>query len=1079
MNGTTMEQQHHHHHHHHQSKHRSHHGHHGSHHHHHHHSSSSSSTSSHHHHTKPRNYKMLVDPFLVKGSTKLYRYDGTIPNDPTYPPVQVRDPRSQLTRIWTRLEPLDLPVPRFKIDGNYVGEPPPLEVTIFNLNDNIDKSFLAEKVQKAGTVEDLYIYYHPLTNKHLGLAHIVFEDIKSARACIDRLNNTSVMGKLLKVFLDPFGEECQKKFTEMTTEKKIEKETTSNTEIKSEDNSSKSKTSKDREDNPKTKQTSTANVKPPSDKEKSLEEKEDRPSQNSDYRNYNRVREFSTPSSASTDSSYVTGSSETSSFCTSKTDRSYSTPGFSSGTPSPFDTTSFPQYNHVQPASAMSFPIPPPAPPLSHLPPPANHLSLAHSRHPIPNMPHTNLPMPFRLPTPHTLPPPNCPPPNCPPPNCPPPNCPPPNCPPPNCPPPNCPPPSCLPPNLPPPNCPPPNHHPPPPPPPPPNHHLSGHHAVMNHPRPHWNNWSDGVGRPAMPSLQNHRWDSPDKSMPLHQSMVGLPLPKTTPTWAPVTMSQHHLEQKAPASNPQQLSPCLPPGVPGQSSQNLDLDTRIEMLLKDRTTGGMNPPFLRIMSDSGGSDDESRKSPSKRKRKLDDERVGVKRLCGGDPLYSSDNAPTQPKEKVAIESVEVPRSPLSQPPSPFISEEVYLHWYRKGIEQTRQAKIQEIGLLSNVAKVLTKDDLIHSEISSSEDEILTRKSPSPNKNWQEDNVDHKSTPLQDEMDDRMSLSSLSSGDEKIESLPTPYQQHHPPLSTHLPTTHQLLPPLHPVHRPPPPMPPMSTPPPRMFPNVPPPPIPNTPYPPYHTNNFHPSHYPQMQGHHQQHPPYQPPNYNQHPAQFWQRPPMHSGNMYPMYNMPPYPQFHGRSVPVNRPQYPMRPLNAVVPNPNNFQNIPPGVPRPPVVRLPPPSNPLMPLIKDVVNGIIKELKQILKRDFNRKMVENTAFKSFEHWWDEQKLLEQVLMGVTLYYSQFFHFCPSLSTTSTALNFDPKPPMAPCFPWLHPMNSVAATAAANETLKTSTASAGGGEQLLNAVSVQWSAVCVVASLLVSNDNSFLKG
>lgn len=45
-------------------------------------------------------------------------------------------------------------------------------------------------------------------------------------------------------------------------------------------------------------------------------------------------------------------------------------------------------------------------------------------------------------------------------------------------------------------------------------------------------------------------------------------------------------------------------------------------------------------------------------------------------------------------------------------------------------------------------------------------------------------------------------------------------------------------------------------------------------------------------------------------------------------------------------------------------------------------RDVVEGITKELKQILKRDFNRKMVENTAFKSFEHWWDEQKLLQKV-------------------------------------------------------------------------------------------------
>lgn len=172
---------------------------------------------------KPRNYKLLVDPFLVKGATKLYRYDGTVPGDPTYPEVQPRDPRSQLTRIWTRLEQLDLPVPRFKIDSNYCGEPPPLEVTFCHLNDNIDKTFLMDMVQKFGAVEELIVYYHPLTNKHLGIARVVFESTKASKACVEKLNNTSVMGKVLKVFLDAFGDECKKIYDELTVEKKPEK----------------------------------------------------------------------------------------------------------------------------------------------------------------------------------------------------------------------------------------------------------------------------------------------------------------------------------------------------------------------------------------------------------------------------------------------------------------------------------------------------------------------------------------------------------------------------------------------------------------------------------------------------------------------------------------------------------------------------------------------------------------------------------------------------------------------------------------------------------------------------------------
>lgn len=42
----------------------------------------------------------------------------------------------------------------------------------------------------------------------------------------------------------------------------------------------------------------------------------------------------------------------------------------------------------------------------------------------------------------------------------------------------------------------------------------------------------------------------------------------------------------------------------------------------------------------------------------------------------------------------------------------------------------------------------------------------------------------------------------------------------------------------------------------------------------------------------------------------------------------------------------------------------------------------MDEITKELKQILKRDFNRKMVENIAFNTFDQWWDEQKLLLKV-------------------------------------------------------------------------------------------------
>lgn len=75
-------------------------------------------------------------------------------------------------------------------------------------------------VQKYGVIEELFIYYHPLTNKHLGIGRVVFETVKGAKLCVEKLNNTSVMGKILQVFLDPFGDKCKQKFEEYTVEKK-------------------------------------------------------------------------------------------------------------------------------------------------------------------------------------------------------------------------------------------------------------------------------------------------------------------------------------------------------------------------------------------------------------------------------------------------------------------------------------------------------------------------------------------------------------------------------------------------------------------------------------------------------------------------------------------------------------------------------------------------------------------------------------------------------------------------------------------------------------------------------------------
>lgn len=98
--------------------------------------------------------------------------------------------------LFTFAHMLSVPPSRFKIDLNYLGVPPAVEVTVTNLNDNIDQQFLADLLRKCGPTDEQTIYYHPVTNKHLGLARVVFESTRGMAACIDKYNGTSVMGKV-------------------------------------------------------------------------------------------------------------------------------------------------------------------------------------------------------------------------------------------------------------------------------------------------------------------------------------------------------------------------------------------------------------------------------------------------------------------------------------------------------------------------------------------------------------------------------------------------------------------------------------------------------------------------------------------------------------------------------------------------------------------------------------------------------------------------------------------------------------------------------------------------------------------
>uniref|UniRef100_A0A3P9P175 Histone-lysine N-methyltransferase SETD1B-A-like n=1 Tax=Poecilia reticulata TaxID=8081 RepID=A0A3P9P175_POERE len=94
----------------------------------------------------------------------------------------------------------------FQIDEWYVGPVPPKEVTFCRLNDNVRETFLTNMCQKYGKVEEVEIFYHPKNKKHLGVAKVVFDTVRAAKNAVRHLHQTSVMGNIIHVEIDPKGE---------------------------------------------------------------------------------------------------------------------------------------------------------------------------------------------------------------------------------------------------------------------------------------------------------------------------------------------------------------------------------------------------------------------------------------------------------------------------------------------------------------------------------------------------------------------------------------------------------------------------------------------------------------------------------------------------------------------------------------------------------------------------------------------------------------------------------------------------------------------------------------------------------
>ncbi|CAH0595342.1 unnamed protein product [Chrysodeixis includens] len=734
-------------------------------------------------HKAPKNYKLLMDPFLVKGANKLYRYDGSVPGDATYPPVQCRDPRSQLSRIWNRLEPADLPVPRFKIDNNYVGTPPQLEITIANLNDNIDKTFLSDMMNKIGPNEELIIYYHPVTNRHLGFARVVFQDVKHAKQCIEKYNGKSVMGQVLDVFHDAFGKKVHEMFENKTVDKKpqpaptvvkppvvVEEVRPPKVDPTLSKRLEEAKIT-EKELYPRT-HASHKEVEHVSDSNQRWSDEE------REYRHRHRSRsERDRDKDRDRDRDrdreryrerYARGTSETSEPAYAGASHAPDVPY----TPHTPHATHAPHAPHTAPAALPYDPYYQQSYGYSYSAGTAaggSSMWWGDWRHP---------------------------------------------------------------------------------------HHTSHHHSHLERrssATPVWAAPATPATRDApSPEPKERRDRDKDKEVPMEPKVAEV------------------VEPRPPEDSTDSKEPEPKPPPPADEPKNVDLDTRIAMLLKGASTGGgLAPPFLALGISSEEEDDErlpanipdldSHNPPSDDDGSISDDRESIISLCS---------------------NKDVDPEPLSTTPSPYLSREVYLDCLHHSVEKKANAAP------AAPRKKFPQLDKIGSDISSSEDELLTgeepKRSPAADHDKNQDNLD----------DDQMSLSSLSSTEAKIEEQVPADAYYYPPAAT-------------------------------------------APHPHYYQPMWPPTAYP---------------------------PPGYAGAAL----TPGGAALAGAALAYG-----------------SSLAAPPILPHhyPPYADTSQPAqqeldNPYYPTINSVIERVTAELKQILKKDFNKKMIESTAFKSFEVWWDEQ-------------------------------------------------------------------------------------------------------
>lgn len=152
-----------------------------------------------------------------------------------------------------------------------------------------------------------------------------------------------------------------------------------------------------------------------------------------------------------------------------------------------------------------------------------------------------------------------------------------------------------------------------------------------------------------------------------------LPIPCETPHWP-----NDHLVERTEKEERDE-----------EEQRQLDLDTRIELLLKGQVGGGIEPAFYKVV-----------------RKSLDSDEMSFKKFDGtldGYPLPSPPKEPPLPPPPPPPPPPEEDMDkPLSRPPSPFLSKEVYLACHQRAIELAEKAreeeKLQTTKFLENVIR---------------------------------------------------------------------------------------------------------------------------------------------------------------------------------------------------------------------------------------------------------------------------------------------------------------------------------------------------------------------------------------------